>query len=75
MEDQMAEDPLNITIRGFSTQTLQFEFDTANKKKEINEAIDKTEVVFNGNIYYGTWTSLFIEDELHLNIFINDQIL
>ena len=52
MEDQMAENPLNITIRSFSPQSLQFEFETTNKKKEIDEATDKTEVVFNGDVYY-----------------------
>ena len=62
MEEQMEQNPLNITIRSFSAQSLQFEFDTANKKKEIDEATDKTEVVFNGNIYYKGKCYIFQQD-------------
>ncbi|MDT0556068.1 hypothetical protein [Patiriisocius hiemis] len=29
----------------------------------------------NGNIYFGTWTFLFINEELHLNIFVNDDTI
>jgi hypothetical protein len=52
MEDAIENDPLNIMIRGFSPRSLQFEFDEASKKKEVQEASDKTEVAFNGNVYY-----------------------
>jgi len=52
MEQDVEEDPLTMKIRGFSARSLQFEFDEYNKKKLAEDTSDKTEVAFNGNVYY-----------------------
>eukprot|EP00977_Amphora_coffeiformis_P019711 scaffold7405_cov204-Amphora_coffeaeformis.AAC.9 len=52
MEQDVEEDPLTLKIRGFSARTLQFEFDEYTKKKLTENTSVKTEVAFNGNVYY-----------------------
>ena len=46
----MEDDPLTIKIRGFSSASLQFEFDEVKKRKE--DESEKTSVAFNGNVYF-----------------------
>ena len=48
---------------------------TINNNEELKEAIDQclgadTVITCNKNAFGGTWVSYFIEDELHLNIFL-----
>jgi len=52
MEQDLEEDPLMMKIRGFSPRVLQFEFDEYNKKKISEDSSEKTEVAFDGNVYY-----------------------
>jgi hypothetical protein len=52
MERTVEDDPLTMKIRGFSSRALQFEFDKYEKKKLVEDASEKTEVAFNGNVYY-----------------------
>lgn len=52
LEQSVENDPLTMLIRGFSSPSLQFEFDVANKTKNVDEASEKVAVAFNGNVYY-----------------------
>mmetsp|Transcript_5872 Transcript_5872/g.10911 ORF Transcript_5872/g.10911 Transcript_5872/m.10911 type:complete len:217 (+) Transcript_5872:347-997(+) len=52
MEQNLEEDPLMMKIRGFSTRALQFEVDENNKKKLAEDTSEKTQVAFNGSVYY-----------------------
>lgn len=52
MEQHVQNDPLTLSIRGFSERTLQFEDDIHAKKKIVEEASEKTEVAFNGKVFY-----------------------
>ena len=52
MEQNIEDDPLTMKIRGFSSRTLQFEDDKHEKKKLVEEASEKTQVAFNGRVYY-----------------------
>jgi len=51
LEQSVEDDPLTMKIRGFSSRSLQFEFDEVDKKT-IDEVSDKKTVAFNGNVYY-----------------------
>ena len=51
MELSMENDPLNMTIRGFSARTLQFEADEYNKKKIVEDSSEKATVTFNGYVF------------------------
>ena len=52
MEQSVEDDPLTMKIRGFSSRVLQFEFDESDKKKNMEDSSDKTEVAFNGSVFY-----------------------
>jgi len=52
LEQSVEDDPLTMKIRGFSTRSLQFEFDENEKKQLVEDSSEKTEVAFNGNVYY-----------------------
>lgn len=51
MEDQLENDPLTMKIRGFSARALLWEADEKNKKLTEGTS-EKTEVAFNGSVYY-----------------------
>lgn len=52
MEQNVENDPLTMKICGFSSQALQFEMDQHNKKKLTEDSSEKTEVAFNGSVFY-----------------------
>jgi hypothetical protein len=52
MEQLIENDPLTMKIRGFSARTLQFEMDMNDKKSLLEDTSEKTEVAFNGSVYY-----------------------
>lgn len=52
MDAAVDNDPLTMMVRGFSAPTLQFEMDENNKKQLVDDPSRKTEVAFNGFVYY-----------------------
>lgn len=52
LEQNVEDDPLTMKIRGFSSRALQFEFDESDKKKLVEDCSEKTEVAFNGSVFY-----------------------
>lgn len=52
MEQNIEDDPLTMKIRGFSARALQFEVDENNNKKLVNDCSEKTQVAFNGSVFY-----------------------
>lgn len=52
MEQNVEDDPLTMKIRGFSSRVLQFEFDETGKKNVLEDSSEKTEVAFNGSVFY-----------------------
>lgn len=52
MDLNVENDPLTMKIRGFSPRSLHFESDEHNKKKIVEDSSEKSEVAFNGNVYF-----------------------